>query len=329
MQLSDRIGRRLKLHDLHVLMGVMQAGSMSRAAALLNTTQSAISRSIADLELTVGVRLLDRGPHGVEPTQYGRALLKRGAIAIDELKQGIRDIEFLSDPEAGELRIGASGSLMDGVVAAIIDRVSRRHPRIFFQIVLASAPAQYQELRERRIELGFAGIAGPAQDQDIDQELLFEGPIVVVAGANNPWTRRRKIDLAELVNEPWTWPSPGTTFDSLIVAAFRARGLEPPRATVSSDAPRMRVQLAASGRFLAAIPSHVLRFPAKHSSIKLLPVELSTTQQQIGIITLKNRTLSPLAQLLIDCARELAKPVARGQALGGRAKAISSRKFQT
>src|SRR5712671_7118019 len=108
MQLSDRIGRRMKLHDLNVLMAVVQAGSMSKAAALLNTTQSAISRSIADLEQTIGARLLDRGPQGVEPTQYGRALLKRGVVAFDELKPGVQDIEFLSDPGAGELRVGSS-----------------------------------------------------------------------------------------------------------------------------------------------------------------------------------------------------------------------------
>ena len=75
MQLSDRIGRRLKLHDLHVLMAVVQAGSMNKAAALLNTGQSAISRSIADLERAVGVRLLDRTPMGITPTDHGRALL--------------------------------------------------------------------------------------------------------------------------------------------------------------------------------------------------------------------------------------------------------------
>jgi DNA-binding transcriptional LysR family regulator len=89
MQVSDRIGRRMKLHDLNVLMAVVQAGSMSKAAALLNTTQSAISRSIAELEHTIGARLLDRGPQGVEPTQYGRALLNRGIAAFGELKQGI------------------------------------------------------------------------------------------------------------------------------------------------------------------------------------------------------------------------------------------------
>src|SRR3954466_13586408 len=86
MQLSDRIGRRMKLQDLHVLMAVVQAGSMSKSAMLLNTTQSAISRSIAELEDALGARLLDRGPQGVEPTRYGGALLRRGVVVFDELK---------------------------------------------------------------------------------------------------------------------------------------------------------------------------------------------------------------------------------------------------
>src|SRR5712672_2446517 len=95
MQVSDRIGRRLKLQDLHVLMAVVQAGSMNKAAALLNTGQSAISRSIAELERTIGVRLLDRNPQGVEPTEYGRTLLNGGLAAFDDLRQALKNIEFL------------------------------------------------------------------------------------------------------------------------------------------------------------------------------------------------------------------------------------------
>jgi len=95
MQLSDRIGRRIKLHDLHVLMATVQAGSMSRAAQLLNTTQPAVSRSIAELEHSIGVRLLDRSRQGVEPTQYGRALLDGGAAMFDDLRQAVKSIESL------------------------------------------------------------------------------------------------------------------------------------------------------------------------------------------------------------------------------------------
>src|SRR3954467_15670871 len=107
MQMSDRIGRRMKGQDLHVLMAVVQAGSMNKAAALLNTGQSAISRSIADLERAIGVRLLDRSRQGIEPTEYGRALLDCGTAVFDDLRQGVKNIEFLADPNTGEVRIGS------------------------------------------------------------------------------------------------------------------------------------------------------------------------------------------------------------------------------
>src|ERR1041385_1944116 len=135
MQLSDRIGRRMKLHDLHVLMAVVQAGSMSKAAALLNTTQPAISRSIADLERTIGVRLLDRSPQGVEPPVYGRALLDGGVAVFDDLRQAAKNIEFLADPAAGEVRIGCTPLLAASFVSAVIDRLSRQHPRMVFHLV--------------------------------------------------------------------------------------------------------------------------------------------------------------------------------------------------
>jgi DNA-binding transcriptional LysR family regulator len=329
VQVSDRIGRRMKLHDLNVLMVVVQAGSMSKAAALLNTTQSAISRSIADLEQTIGARLLDRGPQGVEPTQYGRALLKRGVVAFDELKQGVQDIEFLSDPGAGELRVGSSPAMSEGIVLAVIEKLSRQYPRVVFHVAPGGAPALLDDLRARRIELGFAQMSGVAPEEDMHQDVLFEERLVVVAGMDSQWVRRRKIKLGELVNEPWTWPTAGTAFDARVVEAFRASGLKPPRATVYADAINMRTRLAANGRFLAVVPAYIMRFPAKHVSLKVLPVELPTTHRQIGIITLKNRMLSPLAQLFIDCARDIAKTLAKGQAPSGRAKNVSGRDSQT
>src|SRR5215468_5536331 len=108
MHVSDRIGLRLKLHDLHVLMAVVQAGNMSKAAALLNTTQPAISRSIAELERTIGVRLLDRNSQGVLLTEYGRVLLDGGAAAFDDLRQAVKNIKFVADPTTGDARIGCN-----------------------------------------------------------------------------------------------------------------------------------------------------------------------------------------------------------------------------
>jgi len=135
MQLSDRIGSRMKLQDLHVLVTVVHAGSMGKAAQLLNTTQPNVSRSIAELEHTLGVRLLDRHRQGIEPTEFGRALLDCGAAVFDDLRQGVKNIESLADPTAGEVRIGTTAFLAASFVSALVDRLTRRYPRIAFHIV--------------------------------------------------------------------------------------------------------------------------------------------------------------------------------------------------
>jgi DNA-binding transcriptional LysR family regulator len=310
MQISDRIGRRIKLHDLHVLMAVVHAGSMRKAAAILHTTQSAVSRSIADLEQTIGAKLLDRSAQGIEPTRYGHALLKRGAAAFDELKQGVREIEFLSNPEAGELLIGSGSAFAEGFVLAVIARLSQEYPRVAYHLMPYALTALYSQLRERRIEVAFSGDSELDPQDDIDVEVLFEEPLVVAASAENPWVRRRRLALADLVNEPWTWSPPGTVVDRLIVEAFRASGLEPPRAAVYTDAINVRIRLASTRGFLIVVPASVLSLPARHEVLRRVPVELPTTRRQMGILTLKNRTLSPLAHLFIECARDLAKPLA-------------------
>jgi len=311
MQLSDRIGLRMKLHDLHVLMAVVQAGSMSKAAALLNTTQPAISRSIAELERTIGVRLLERNPQGVEPTEYGRALLDGGVAVFDDLRQAVKNIEFLADPTAGEVRIGCTPILAASFVSAVVDRISRRHPRIVFHLVTAYLEPLRRELSERNVDLLIVRRFGPTADERLDFEFLFDDAYVVAAGAQNQWVWRRRIELAELASESWTLPPPKSVIGSIAIEAFRARGLDYPRTTVVTDSPEVRVSLLATGRFVTIFPASVLRFPTVRSEIKVLPVKLQMDRVQNVIVTLKNRARSPVAQRFIDCAREVAKPLAR------------------
>src|SRR5229473_3934506 len=151
MQLSDRIGRRLKLQDLHVLMTVVEAGSMGKAAEQLNTVQPAISRSIAELEHALGVRLLDRHRQGVEPTEYGRALLDCGVAVFDDLRQGVKNIEVLADPTVGEVRIGSTPFLAASFVSSLVDRLSRRYPRIVFHLVTGYIETLHRELNDRNV----------------------------------------------------------------------------------------------------------------------------------------------------------------------------------
>src|SRR6266566_1499736 len=310
MQLSDRIGRRVKLHDLHILMAVVQAGSMSKAAALLNTTQPAISRSIAELERTIGVPLLDRNPKGVEPTEYGRILLDGGTAVFDDLRQTVKNIEFVSDPTTGEVRIGSNPSLAAGFVCAVVDQLSRSYPRIAIHLAADQVRTLYRELSERNVDLLIVRRFGPLADERLSFEFLFDDSYVVAAGAQNQWVRRRRIELAELASESWTLPPPKSVIGSIAIEAFRACGLDYPRTTVVTDSPEVRISLLATGRFVTIFPASVLRFPTMRPEIKVLPVKLQMAHVQNVIVTLKNRALSPVVQLFIDCAREVAKPLA-------------------
>jgi len=311
MQLSDRIGSRMKLQDLHVLMTVVQAGSMGKAAQRLNTTQPNISRSISELEQTLGVRLLDRHRQGIEPTEYGRALLDCGVAVFDDLRQGVKNIEFLANPTAGEVRIGSTVFLAATFVSALIDRLSRRYPRVVFHLVTGYMETLHRELSERNVDLLIVRSAGPMADERLDFEFLFDDSYVVVAGAQSRWARRRRIEITELADELWVLPPLESVIGSILTQAFRASGLDYPRVTVVTDSPHMRISLLATGRFVTVFPASALRFLTRRSELKVLPVELPMARRPNGIVTLKNRALSPVARLFIDCAREVAKPLAK------------------
>jgi DNA-binding transcriptional LysR family regulator len=134
MDWDSRIGRRLRLRDLHVFFYDRAAGSMAKAAQSLGVTQPAVSKVIAELEHTLGVRLLDRGARGIEPTMYGRALLARSNTAFDELRQAVRDIEFLADPTVGEVRIECQESIAAAILPTVIHRFSQTYPRVVLHV---------------------------------------------------------------------------------------------------------------------------------------------------------------------------------------------------
>lgn len=308
----QRIERRLKLHDLRVLMAVVQAGSMGKAAQRLATSQPAISRSIADLEYTLGVRLLDRSVRGIEATPFGEALITRGIAVFDELHQGVSDIEFLTNPTEGKVRVAASIAVAQGFVGPLIDRLSRRHPRLSFQVEAGDTRMAYAALERREVDLAVVHRVATIPDESLNTENLFHDPHVVVAGLKNRWWRRRRLKLLDLMNEPWALPPPESPYGQLVAEAFRSNGLQIPETVVISTLP-LRSTLVGTGRFLTMVPRIVVAPGANTAALRPLPIALPTTSRPIGIVTLKNRTLNPIAQLFIDCAREIAVRIRRVQ----------------
>ena len=134
--------------------------------------------------------------------------------------------------------------------------------------------------------------------------------MVVYAASDSPWARRRKMSLADLIDAPWILPFYNNPAGRLIVEAFKASGFEPPKARVKTFTIDIVLGLLATGRYVSIGPRSMLRMCANRLSLKILPIKLQHQASSVAIMTLKGRTLSPVAELFIKYAREAAKPFA-------------------
>ena len=304
---TDRIGRRVKLRDLHIALAVADAGSMTRAAEELAVSYPVVSKTISELEHTLGVKLFDRSISGVEATHYGRALLKSGTAVFDEMRKGLQQIEFIKQPDAGELRIGSSIVVDAGLLPAILERFSQEFPRAAVHVLPENiAVQQYDNLRDRHVELVLGRLPATMHEPDLVAETLFDEPMMVAAGSESRWAKRRNLILADLIGEPWVLASPGSLARSIQDDVFRMSGVEIPSATVMTVALHLYMRLIETGHWLGLVPASAMRFGGKGLRLKILPVKTLSPPAPVGLVTVKDRTLTPLAERFIDCTRKVA-----------------------
>ena len=287
---------------------------MAKAAAGLGVSQPAVSEVIADLEHALGVRLLDRSPQGVEPTIYGNALLKRSTAVFDELKQSVRDMEHLADPATGEIKVACPLAIATTIIPHVIERFCKKYPRVVVHFdEVASAIRDFRDLRDRKYDLvlerGWTMPAEGRADDDLNIEFLFDDELVIAAGVQNKWAaRRRNIDLAELVDDPWIMQAPHTWNYRNLAEACRTRGIAMPRAALMTLSMSVITHFLSGGQFITSMPRSVAYF----KSLKVLPVDLPKRPWPVNVVTLKNRTLSPVAERFIQCAHEFARSIRQG-----------------
>jgi len=310
MDWSDRIGRRIKLRDLHILMAVADTGSMAKAAARLGISHPAVSKAISEIEGTLGVRLFDRGSQGAELTAYGEVLLRCGINVFDEMQQGLRSLEHLSDPNSGEVRLGCTDIILHSLVPAIVRDFSKKHPGVQLDVKLTNPGGhQIQELRERKIDLLITRATG--QQDDFHSEALFDEPFVFVVGAQSEFARKRRPALKDIIKSNWVLPPYDSAPGGLVTAVFQANDVSPPKPVVKTVAIQLTVSLIASGEFVGILPASVAALSAHRTALRALPLKSAGPRISAEIVFLKNRTLSPAVEAFINCAREVTKSLVR------------------
>jgi DNA-binding transcriptional LysR family regulator len=303
MEWMDRIGRRVSPRDLHVFLAVVEEGSMAKAAARLAVSRPVVSRAVADLERALGVPLLDRAPEGVAPTAYGEALLYRARAVFDELRQGVTDLAALADPNAATLRIGASPVNEAGLVARVIDRLSRRYPRMRFVVSSGTVASRMDALRERRVDIWVARAHAAEPGPEFHFEPLAHERLLVVTAASNPWARRRRLGLAELADEPWIMAQMELNPGSPVVRAFAAAGCALPERLIVSDNLIFRLSLLPEGRHVTFMPDSAIALAPRPPWLRVLPLEMPPWDLPLVVARLRHRRPSPAAELFLAEAR--------------------------
>ena len=300
---DDRIGGRIRLKDLHTLQAVVEAGSMAKASRRLALSQPAISKAIADMEHTLGAVLLDRSAHGVELTDCGRLLLARGRIIFDELREGVRDIKNLSDPARGEIRIGTTEPIT-GFLSEVISRMSQAYPRITYQVAVSDTTTLVRDLRERTLDIAITRWTAEAVADDLAAEVLFKAPLAVLADRRHPLVNRKKLALADTMQEAWTLSPPDSVLGRVVVDVFRRRKLELPATVVTTLSIHMRLNLLASGRFLTMLPLRMVRQRANKAWLRALNIDFPDSAGPIALITVSKRRVSGALKLFQTACRE-------------------------
>lgn len=294
---------------LRDFMAVADLGSVRGAARRLKLSQGAVSKNLLALERELGVALLVRSAHGVEPTEHGRILLRRARLADAELRKAREEIAALAGHAQGTVQVGLSSTAEAMVAAEAIRRFRTRHPEAMVAIRGGTASTLVGLLREGRIDFAVTPVAPSAPGPDLRAERLFSVDFVVVARDGHPLARATEI--GQLAGCDWIHGARPGELDPQIVAAFRKAGLPPPRFAVQRDSFSALLFLLLQTDYVALSTAPAAAPFCRKGMLARIPLAARPGVSVQSLLTPAARPLAPRAQELADEIRKAARALRR------------------
>ncbi len=305
-RLIERLPRHLKMGELRVFVAVLEHRSFRKAAAVVNLTQPAVTKAVAGLEETLGVRLFERLPNGVEPTVHGLAFAPRAFAIFDELRRAAQDLALVSSGAKGSLRVGITPMPAIPFLPIAIKRLVDVHPGIFVSVVEATETDLIDRLRKRDIEVAILRLSVFEPPEDLQLATLFDETLCIIAGRSHSLAAREHLTWAELQQERWVMPPPDCYFFEHVLRTLDRLDLPLPRHVVESFSINIQFGMVLHGGMLSfGLRSQIAFAPAKDFVVRL-PFELASSARAVGAVTLASHEASPLVQQLVGHIRCLA-----------------------
>ena len=298
--------------DIRLLRHILALGKhrhFARAAESLHISQPALTRSIAGIEHTLGVKLFDRAPRRIEPTTFGQMIIERGQRVIDQEKDLRREILLMQGIEIGELSIGAGPFPFEISVCKAVAKLVAQHPKLQIRLGKNSPPEILRLLLCGAIDLGVADIRHCQNDSRLEIELLPLHTVVCCCRREHPLAGKVSLTLNEILG----YPLVGTVFPQSLAAMLPAdiaagrvdtetRNFLP-AITVDSLTAARTVALGCDA--LLPITPGCVDIELQSGDLVILNFHAPWMSNQYGFISKKDRTHSPSALEFMAKMREV------------------------
>lgn len=310
-QMSDPRSQRfvrsyLKTKHLVLLVELGRHGSIMHAAQAANLTQPAASKLLGELEHALGVPLFERLPRGVEPTSYGKTLIRRAGAALAEMDAAHQEIIELQSGLRGRVAVGAILTPAATLVPPAVTLLKSRHAQLHVSIDVDSSRQLLDRLRAGELDIVIGRVTDAAIAGELNFEPITDEPHCLVARKGHPLLHGGEVTLAQLARQTWILPPEGSVVRERLAALFMSQALEQPSETISTMALPVVTQLLMGSDMVAPMAVELVQPFLDSGLLGTLPIDLHLRMDVYGFITRRNHKLSPGAESMLETLRELA-----------------------
>jgi DNA-binding transcriptional LysR family regulator len=291
----------MELRDIEYFSVIAEHGNMRRAAEALGLTPPALSKSLRRLEHAMEAKLVERTGRGVLLTPFGSALALQARRLRLTLEDITREAADLNRGHAGRLRIGAGPTDCEDLPQACT-QLLRDAPKLGIDILVSDNDELVALMLDGKLDFSINTIP-PTPYPGIEQERLYDDGYVAFASIEHPVTKKRRLQIADLVGELWASSTADYRPKQLLVQAFAERGLPEPTFAVQARSVRLRMQLVAASRILGFGTKRAVNMAARPYRLCTLPVKELTLPRRVGVMYRQGAYLPPAGRRLLELLR--------------------------
>ena len=300
---------RLKTRQLLLLVALAEEGNIHRAAQVLNMSQPAASKLLKELEDVLEVSLFDRLPRGMRPTWYGETMIRHARVALASLNQAHDELQAAKSGQFGQVSIGAITSPALMLFPEAVRMVKADHPNLRVSLQIETSDVLIEKLNQNKLDILVARLFAQHDKSELRYEVLTDEPISLVVRPGHPLLKAKNLGLSELTESGWIVPPAGSVLRHRFELMFQEIGLRAPVNLIETGALLFTTKMLQMSDMLSVLATDVARYYAEHGLMSIVPMDLPCQMEAFGIITKRDRLLSPAAQVVLRAIRSSAHTV--------------------